>query len=68
MAIVDKKAAKKKAAAATTKGFALRPGASAAARAKVAAVAKACKVTVAKGAASAYAPQPSDGCVLDTPD
>ena len=55
-------------AAAPTKGFALRPGASAAARAKVAAVAKACKVTVAKGAAGAYAPQPSDGCVLDSPD
>ena len=56
------------AAAAPTKGFALRPGASAAASIKVAAVAKACKLTVAKGAAGAYAPQPSDGCVLDSPD
>merc|ERR1719316_369666 len=50
MAIVDKKDAKKKAAA----------------EKKAAAGAKACKLTVAKGAAGAYAPQPSDGCVLDT--
>ena len=53
---------------APTTGFALRPGASATARAKIAAVAKACKVTVATGPAAPYAPAPPDGCVLDSPE
>ena len=55
------------AAAAPTKGFALQAAPGRRAR-QGRGRRQGRKVTVAKGAAGAYAPQPSDGCVLDTPD